>query len=155
MKKIILSLLLILSLSTIKAQTYKADTLVYYSSAYNPSPDTVLVEDITIVIDRGALTISKHNARFRAVITDTMPVKLTDVGITDRIFKLRSYPTMYKDDTGYVLLMIMSYWQGNLIALGLLHHEQLFIYHITNELINLNARKQTYIDDWIRAAFGK
>ena len=148
MKKYLLGLFLLLS-GCLYSQTYKADSLVYYSSAYNLTPDTIISEEITIMIFNGQLSITKHNARFNAFITDTLNSEKAEKGIVDRLFKLRTYPTMYKDDTGYVLLMIMSYWNDNLIALGLLHNEQLFIYHIVSELINLNSsiiwRKQNDI----------
>lgn len=142
MKKTIMLLVLFITGLVAKSQTWKSDSLVYYSSAYQDKPDTCLVEDITIVIQSGSLTITKHNARFHAVITDTLPTQRTSSGIIDRLFKLRSFPTMYQSDTGYVLMMIMSYWDGRLIAIGLVHRDQIFIYHIVNELIDSKA--------WIR-----
>ncbi len=142
MKKLILLLVLFITGLVAKSQTYIADSMVYYSSAYNPNPDTTLSEEIRIVLERGTVTISKHNARFNAIITDTLPEQVVSYGAVDRIFKIRRYTTLNHSDTGYVLLMIMTYFNGRLVALGLLHNEQLFIYHIVNELINGQA--------WIR-----
>jgi|SRR6187399_2917612 len=156
MKKLILILFLFIA-GIAKSQTWKADSLVYYSSAYNLNPDTLITEDITIVIERGTLTISKHNARFHATIEDTLPVARTNYGIVDRIFNVRTYPTMYQQDTGYTMMLIMSYFDEKLIALGLLHNEQLFIYHITNQILDgiARQRKYPYIRDWTRAALGQ
>lgn len=160
MKRLIPSVIVTLALLLISlvgsCQTWQADTLVYYRSAFNPSPDTTVVDEITIVVERGTLSISKKNAFFQALIEDTLPVQRMGYGIVDKVFKVRRYISMSKQDTGYVLTMIMSYFDGKLIALGLLHGEQLFIYHIVNELFNGNARqrKYPYFRDWARVALG-
>lgn len=131
MKKLILGLFLLIS-GIVKAQTYQADTLVYFSNLYNEKPDTTIIEPIRIIIDNGYILITKHNARFKAKITDTLP--------TDKVSdRMRSeYFTLEKaiDDTSYHLTLILSYFDNFLVSVGISHSYQLFIYHIENQFIS-------------------
>lgn len=140
MKKLILILLLFIS-GAIYSQTWQADTLVYYSSAYNSKPDTTIIEEIIITIEQNYLYVKKHNAYFKAKIVDTLQFDdRTGPYISDRIYTVTTIPKTYEGEP-YTLKLIMSYFNSKLIAVGLLHGEQLFIYHIVNQLIDGYARK--------------
>lgn len=131
MRKLILILFLFVA-GIAKSQTYQADTLVYFSNLYNEKPDTTLVEPIRIIINSGYILITKHDARFKAKILDTLPIDR----VSDRIRS--EYFTIEKaiEDTSYHLMLILSYFDNFLVSVGISHDYQLFIYHIENQLIS-------------------
>jgi hypothetical protein len=131
MKKLILVLFLFIAGCITKAQTYQADTLVYFESVYNDKPDTILAEPILITISNGYILITKHNARFRAKITDTLSSEKRG-RLEDKYFTLLKTV----EDTTYSLTLILTYYDNYLICIGISHNLQLFIYHIQNQLIS-------------------
>jgi len=155
MKKLLLLTILFLSVLLSKGQTYKADTLRYFEDVDNIIPDTTLVEEITIILNKGNVHIFKHDASFKAVITDTLPMQVLAVGVYMDRFNIKTVQSL----NGYIytLQLMIVYVDGKVRTIGLSRGTQLFLYHITNQLYDGNARqrKYPYVRDWSRAVLGQ
>jgi len=145
MRTLLLCILLLLG-GLVKSQVWQADTLKYWSNIWY-EPDTVITEEIIIEIDKGYITIVKHNAFFKAKIVDTLQTDRTGPYSYTKNYRILKTPD-FRKDTAYEMKLYMSYYGNRLTHLGLAKGEQLFIYWITNQLINTNA-KRTGINETI------
>lgn len=145
MKKFLLVLFLFVS-SFLKAQTYLADSLAYYSNIWNNKPDTVLGEPITIKIENKVILITKSNARFKAQIIDTVEKVMTGPYSYRETYTIRVKPTAYESDTTYDMELLMSFYHGELIVLALSKGDQLFIYHIAARLFSTYIKPKEWTE---------
>lgn len=134
MKKVILLLVLFITGLVAKSQTWQADTLKYFENVFNTKPDTTIVQEILIRIDGKNLYIDKWDVSFTAIITDTLDIEVIEVGFYIKKYAIRTVSVT----TGkiYDMELLIGYVDGRVMTVGLSRGLQLFLYHISNQLID-------------------
>lgn len=156
MKKLILIVLLFIAGLTVKSQVWQADTLRYFKNVMDTTttePDTTIVNDMIITLSNGRINIRKWDANFNAIIIDTINVHVMGRGVYIVNCNIRTVAST--NGKIYNMELHMGYFQNTLMSVGLSRNGQLFLYHIVNQLIDLNARAETYFRDWFRASLGR
>lgn len=113
-------------------------------------PDTTIVQDILIKISGNYLNIRKWDANFVATIIDTINISVMGRGVYIVNCNIRTVSST--NGKIYNMELHLGYLGNELLSVGLSRNAQLFLYHIVNKLIDGQARKPRYLNEWLREA---